>query len=56
MLLLALMINLSGIPWNKHDLEVKRMAEKRCTQIYKGSHLKKFFKIKENTYRVICGY
>lgn len=41
--------------WNVIDKEVLSIAIKRCGELYKNSPcLKKFIKVEENVYRVIC--
>lgn len=51
----TILINLTNQPWNKHDLEVKDFASKRCVVHYQNSPcLKKFIKKDKQTYNAIC--
>lgn len=50
----TIMINLSNIPWNAKDEQVKNRADQVCRIEYK-SCLKKFIKKEERTYNAICG-
>lgn len=45
-----------NVKWTKHDDEVLKRAKTRCPSIYKDLPcLKKFEKVKNNTYHAICG-
>jgi len=47
---------LNSSKWNKHDDESLKVAKNRCPVMYPDSPcLKKFEKVKENSYHAICG-
>ena len=48
------MINLSGYPWNQHDIDTKERAVKTCKKDYNDC-LKKFIKKEPRVYNAICG-
>lgn len=49
-------INLSNEPWNNIDQSNYEVALKRCPKLYEKSPcLKKFVKVKRQTYRATCG-
>lgn len=48
--------NVSSDPWNETDVINYAISTKRCPEKYPRSPcLKKFTKIRENTYKAICG-
>ena len=50
----TIMINLSGYPWNQHDIDTKERAVKTCKKDYNDC-LKKFIKKEPRVYNAICG-
>lgn len=54
--ILPILINISNIPWNQRDYSELDRAKSRCAELYSDAPcLKKFIKVRELTYRVICG-
>jgi hypothetical protein len=52
----TIMINLSHVPWNKHDKSVLDRNTTFCAQHYEFSVcVKKFIKLRENGYHIWCG-
>jgi hypothetical protein len=50
----TIMINLSGQPWTKFDMQTKKRAKVRCNKLYNDC-LKKFVKKEGRHYIAICG-
>jgi len=50
----TILINLSGFPWNKNDMNVMKATKISCEKEYKEC-LKKFIKKGERNYNAICG-
>lgn len=52
---ITVMVNLTPLPWDARDLEVKDIAAKRCGELFPQSPcLKRFTKLREQGYNVIC--
>jgi len=50
-------INLTSFPLNDHDGKIMKQSMQKCPALYKNSPcLRKFIKIGERDYHVICGH